>query len=134
MNKLKLILLAIVFFTITSCCNEETNQHVCNQVTETILFDSQDNMIRLNGVWVRNINEDVTPYERINWIGFDNSVDNSIKITSSKKIIKVENPSFNYTYGVTFFSPYEVVFNSNNLVQYYNSTDVYYFEITYLNE
>lgn len=119
----------------TSCCNEETNIIQCNKVTETIVYDSQDNIVKLNGVWLQSMNLDVTPFQRINWIGFDQSIgNNSLRITSSKPITQVLSPSFNYPYDVTFISPYEVVFHSNHMAQYYDNDDVYYFAITYKNE
>jgi hypothetical protein len=118
----------------TSCCNDETNEIQCNQVTETIVYDSQDNLIKLNGVWSQSMDLNTTPFQRINWIGIDRSIgNNSIRITSSKQIIQVLNPSFNYPYDITFINPYEVIFHSNNLPQYYYYDDVYYFAITYKN-
>jgi len=134
MKAIKLLLATLIFIIMTSCCNDETNEIQCNQVTETIVYDSQDNLIKLNGNWSQSMNLDVTPFQRFNWIGFDQSIgNNSIRITSSKKIIQVLNPSFNYPYDITFISPYEVIFHSNNLPQYYYYNDVYYFAITYKN-
>jgi hypothetical protein len=135
MKTIKLLLVSLIFAITTSCCNEETNVIQCNKVTETIIYDSQDNIVKLNGVWLQSMNLDVTPFQRINWIGFDQSIgNNSLRITSSKPIIQVLSPSFNYPYDVTFISPYEVVFHSNYMAQYYNNDDVYYFAITYKNE
>jgi hypothetical protein len=135
MKTIKLLLVSLIFAITTSCCNEETNVIQCNKVTETIIYDSQDNIVKLNGVWLQSMNLDVTPFQRINWIGFDQSIgNNSLRITSSKKIIQLLNPSFNYPYDITFVSPYEVIFHSNNLPDYYNNSDVYYFAITYKNE
>jgi len=135
MKAIKLLLSMLIFIITTSCCSDETNEIQCSQVTETIVYDSQDNLIKLNGVWSKSMDLDVTPFQRINWIGIDQSIgNNSLRITSSKPIIQVLNPSFNYPYDITFVSPYEVIFHSNNLPQYYYYDDVYYFAITYKNE
>jgi len=131
MKTIKIIIIAIIFLLLfTSCECEEVV--VCHPTkTESVVYNSQDNIIKLNGVWLTNMNMNVVPFQRLQYIGIDQSIgNNSLRITSEREILEVFNPSFNYPFTLTWVNSKEVIFHSNYLTNYYNNSDVYYFVIT----
>jgi hypothetical protein len=125
---------ALMLILFTSCtCDDDTiivNSSCELTKTEEVLYDSQDNLIRLNNVWLHNLDMGTTPWSRLQYIGIDQSIGlGSLRITSEKEILEVYNPSFYGDYTLTFVSPYEVIFYSRRLQAYYDNNDVYYFVI-----
>lgn len=74
--KIKSILLAITLtLSLTSCCSDDIEQptQVESQQTtlsKTIQFDTEDNMIKVDGCWYHNSNNDQNNWQYLSEYGF----------------------------------------------------------------
>lgn len=132
MKNLKITALAFAFLILLNSCECDTIIVQPCQVTEQVAFDSQDNLIKLNGVWLQNLNLDVQPFVPVQWLGVMQTNDPQImRVIANRPLKSVSLVGFPYAYQLERVNAYEFKIHSEGFTAYVYNTDIFYFLITY---
>jgi len=112
------IIVLFIALSFASCCSADDDLREPKIVS--FECDTQDNIIRLSGVWVTNIGDDG---EKSSSVGFWR-ISPTFKIQSDDEITSLELHKFNYDYYVNFIDPYNVEIYSDYWEEYFLNTDV----------
>lgn len=128
----KVILLsasALAALLLIGCeCDDQPNPTPCQSYEyKLVSCDTQDNVIKINGVWGQNSNYDFTNWQYYREVGFRLENPNfTIVSNNGQKILDAD--LFNFDYPVYVHRPNDttVVFYSTKMGEYINNTDVFY--------
>lgn len=130
MKKSTLLLVLLAALTFTSCDYNDDN--CCCEDSQSFEYelvscDTQDNVIKIDGVWQTNSNLDPENWQYENEVGFRlNNPHFTVSVNDGRKILDAELFNFDYTLSVYRPNDHTVVFYSTQMTNYLNNTDVFH--------
>lgn len=132
MKRILLILLAMLTLSCSTDDVVEQTQTTPQTISKTIQFDTEDNMVKVDGIWYHNSNLDEANFQYLSEYGF-RWFEGFLYLhydTTQYELVDAEMVNYPYPFYLSIDGDGNFYIESQDFDTYYQNSDQYYIKLT----